>query len=84
MAAGLHPLVGVEAAAVAQALVALGRIAERAHPDAVVVPLGGHVGSVRREHGDLVAGAHQRAGEVADERPRGVAGEPRVGLGQEE
>jgi hypothetical protein len=39
---------------------------------------------VRREDGDGIARAHQGDGEVADERPRGVAWKSRVGLGEKE
>ncbi len=82
--APLHPLVGLEAAAVAQHLQTLRGVAEGAHGDAAVVPAGGDFLRVRGEHGHPVAAAHQGAGEVADEGAGGVPGEAGVGLGEEE
>jgi len=38
---------------------------------------------VRRQHGHPVAAAGQPERQVADEGPGGVAGEARVGLGEE-
>ena len=39
---------------------------------------------MRSEHGDPVAAAGEPQGQIADEGTRDVAGEARVGLGEEE
>jgi len=80
----LHPLVRLQAAAVAQHLAALRGVTEGDDLHAAVVPGGGHPFGVRRQHGHPVAAADQPAGEVADERAGRVPLETGVGLGEEE
>src|SRR6185312_9475033 len=82
--AALHLLVRLQAAAVAQHLVALGRIAESDDIDTSVVPGGGKPRRMRREDGHPVAAARESQGEVADERAGGVPRKAGIGLGEEE